>query len=79
MEDTKSQPCPYTHLTTSRVSLDEMDRTRPTTWTEWYRFARETLGLAPVEAADYATARYVEQENRARLRDRWAGTPSPSP
>jgi hypothetical protein len=56
-----------------------MDRTRPTTWTEWYRFARETLGLAPVEAADYATARYVEQENRARLRDRWAGTPSPSP
>lgn len=40
---------------------------RPTTWTDWYRFARDTLELSPVEAAQYATVRYVEQENRARL------------
>lgn len=44
-----------------------MPTQRPITWTDWYRFARDTLDLSPVEAAQYATARFVEQENRARL------------
>lgn len=44
-----------------------MQTERPITWTDWYRFARDTLELSPVEAAQYATARFVEQENRARL------------
>ncbi len=51
---------------------------RPSTWTDWYRFARDTLELSPVEAAQYATARFVEQENRARLRhDAATGRRSP--
>jgi hypothetical protein len=54
-----------------------METERPITWTDWYRFARDTLDLSPVEAAQYATARFVEQENRARLRDR-PGPPFPS-
>ena len=44
-----------------------MQTERPITWTDWYRFARDTLELSPVEAAQYATARFVEQENRVRL------------
>ena len=56
----------------------EMKTQRPITWTDWYRFARDTLDLSPVEAAQYATARFVEQENRLRLRDRRTGPPSPS-
>lgn len=42
------------------------------TWIEWYRFARDTLGLEHAEAVPYATARYVEEENRARSRERRA-------
>jgi hypothetical protein len=42
-----------------------MTTRRLTTWIDWYRFARETLGLGRAEAAEYATARYVEEQNRA--------------
>lgn len=45
---------------------------RLTTWIEWYRFAVATLGLSHGEAASYATARYVEEQNRARIRERRA-------
>jgi hypothetical protein len=41
-----------------------MTTRRLTTWIDWYRFARETLGLGRAEATDYATARYVEEQNR---------------
>ena len=37
-------------------------------WEAWYRFARGELGLGHDEAAEYANARYVEEQNRARLR-----------
>ncbi len=43
------------------------DSHRPTTWIEWYRFARQTLKLGHDEAVSYATARFVEDENRQRL------------
>ena len=36
-------------------------------WTWWYRFARENLGLAEVEARDYADRRALEDQNRALL------------
>lgn len=44
-----------------------MGSTRLHTWIDWYRFARRTLGLGRDEAMQYATARYVEDENRAQL------------
>lgn len=37
---------------------------RLTTWIEWYRFARRALDLGHEEASSYATARYVEDQNR---------------
>ena len=40
----------------------------PKTWESWYRFARDELGLERDEAIEYANARYVEEQNRARLR-----------
>jgi hypothetical protein len=43
---------------------------RLTSWIDWYRFARRTLGLQHAEAAAYANARYLEEQNRQRLRDR---------
>jgi hypothetical protein len=46
------------------------DSHRLTTWTEWYRFARHTLELDHSEAASYATARFVEEQNRQRLSER---------
>ena len=36
-------------------------------WNWWYRFAREQLGLADVEAREYADGARVEDANRARL------------
>lgn len=45
---------------------------RLTTWIEWYRFALTSLGLGHVEASSYATARFVEEQNRARLQARRA-------
>ena len=41
-------------------------------WIDWYRFARTTLELEHVEAASYADARSLEDQNRAHLRDRRA-------
>ncbi len=35
-------------------------------WEWWYRFAREQLGFADVEAREYADRRAVEDANRAR-------------
>jgi hypothetical protein len=40
------------------------DEQRLTTWIEWYRFARRALELDHAEASAYATARYVEEQNR---------------
>lgn len=41
------------------------DSRRLTSWIEWYRFARHTLELGHAEAVSYATARFVEEQNRA--------------
>jgi hypothetical protein len=46
------------------------DAQRLTSWIDWYRFARHTLELGHAEAAAYATSRFVEEQNRASLRDR---------
>ncbi len=46
------------------------DVRRLTTWIDWYRFARNSLELGHVEASTYATARYVEDQNRA-ANQRW--------
>ena len=40
----------------------------PTTWEEWYRFARLTLGYGHDDAVEYANHRVVEDANRASLR-----------
>ena len=45
------------------------DGQRLTTWIEWYRFAREALELGHAEASAYATARYVEEQNRTQSRE----------
>ena len=45
------------------------DKERLTTWIEWYSFARHALELGHEEASAYATARYVEEQNRAVARD----------
>jgi hypothetical protein len=42
------------------------DGQRLTTWIEWYRFARQQLELGHAEASAYATARFVEEQNRAQ-------------
>jgi hypothetical protein len=41
-------------------------------WNDWYRFACDTLGYRHDEASSYANLRYVEEANRAILRDRAA-------
>ena len=48
------------------------DAQRLTTWIEWYRFARHALELGHAEASEYATARYVEAQNRVHARERRA-------
>jgi hypothetical protein len=40
----------------------------PKSWNAWYRFARDELGVGHDEATGYANARYVEEQNRARIR-----------
>lgn len=45
------------------------DAMRLTTWTDWYRFARRALELGHAEASSYATARYVEEQNRCATRE----------
>ena len=46
------------------------DQHRLTSWIDWYRFARHTLGLYHLEAVSYANARYHEEQSRKYLRDR---------
>jgi hypothetical protein len=41
---------------------------RLTSWIDWYRFARETLAYPQTEAVVYANLRYLEEQNRQRLR-----------
>ena len=48
------------------------DAQRLTTWIDWYRFARRALELDHAEASAYATARYVEEQNRDAVRKREA-------
>ena len=45
------------------------DAARLTTWIDWYRLARRALELSHAEASAYATARYVEEQNRAVARE----------
>ena len=52
------------------------DANRLTSWIDWYRFARRTLELGHAEAVAYATARFVEEQNRAGLRSRGGGGPA---
>jgi hypothetical protein len=40
----------------------------PRSWNDWYRFARDELGLAHDERVEYANHRYVEEQNRRSLR-----------
>ena len=40
----------------------------PKSWETWYRFALEELEVEHDEAVEYANTRYVEEQNRARLR-----------
>lgn len=42
---------------------------RPSSWIDWYRFARATLGCT-YEAAAYANLRCVEDENRRQAQER---------
>ena len=55
--------------TPSRKGAAMSDGQRLTTWIEWYRFAREALELGHAEASAYATARYVEEQNRTQSRE----------
>jgi len=41
---------------------------RPHGWSGWYRFARDELGFAHDESAEYANLRFVEEQNRDALR-----------
>src|SRR5262245_53106067 len=66
--------CRYTFLQTTTTSrrgrLQMGDAQRLTTWIEWYRFARRALELGHVEASAYATARFVEEQNRQKAKER---------
>jgi hypothetical protein len=47
-------------------------------WEEWYRLARCALACGHEEAVEYANLRFVEEQNRATLRERpRAGSDSP--
>jgi hypothetical protein len=41
----------------------------PEAWQAWYRLALGELGYRHAEAVEYATLRYVEERNLARLRE----------
>jgi hypothetical protein len=47
---------------------DDNEPKRPHDWTDWYRFARQELGYAHDESAEYANLRFVEEQNRDALR-----------
>jgi hypothetical protein len=42
---------------------------RPSSWNDWYHFAADELGCLPEECVEYANLRFVEEQNRASLRD----------
>jgi len=42
----------------------------PKAWSDWYRFARDELGFRHDECVEYANLRFVEEQNRAALRER---------
>jgi hypothetical protein len=44
-------------------------------WEDWYRLARNTLQCRRQEAVEYANLRFVEEQNRASLRDADGGRP----
>jgi hypothetical protein len=46
-------------------------------WEEWYRLARHALACRHEEAVQYANLRFVEEQNRASLRDRATGPVRP--
>ena len=54
------------------------DLPEPKDWSQWYRFARDELGLLHDECVEYANVRYVEEQNRAALRAASGGRP-PAP
>jgi hypothetical protein len=49
--------------------------TEPKTWSEWYRFARDEFGYGHDECVEYANVRFVEEQNRAVMRERDASPP----
>ena len=49
-----------------------MDTGRISGWTNWYRFARETLDCTHDEAVLYANLRHTEEANREVLSRRAA-------
>jgi hypothetical protein len=51
-----------------RYTTDPNEPSRPHGWTDWYRFARNELGYAHEESAEYANLRFVEEQNRDTLR-----------
>jgi hypothetical protein len=42
----------------------------PKAWDAWYAFARVRLGLLHEECVEYANLRFVEEQNRASLKER---------
>lgn len=61
---------PWTDITdTLQERRNTMSDQRLTTWIEWYRFARHALELGHAEASAYASARYLEEQNRAVSRE----------
>jgi hypothetical protein len=56
-----------------------MAQVRPEAWEAWHRFALERLEYGHDEAVEYATARYVEDQNLARLREAASRAAEPPP
>jgi len=52
----------------TRFTSDPEEPDRPYGWNDWYRFARDELGYAHDESAEYANLRFVEEQNRETLR-----------
>jgi hypothetical protein len=61
-------------METERDDEERRDPTaQPRGREEWLAFARDALGLAGEDAAEYATRRALEDENRGRLASRPPG------
>ena len=52
----------------TRFTNNPEEPDRPSGWSDWYRFARDELGYAHDESAEYANLRFVEEQNRETLR-----------